>query len=216
MQTLFPHDLTDGIKFGVNRLMEKPESEDEDASVYQAKSLITCDSPSNLSVTRTKSRSRSRSHSRSRSSSSSSSELEVDSPPPPRITISPLTDIPHVRCHFDFIQDRILGPFRSFTDKEIRIVLSLSAVARRSTKNVKVASIEQQLVREYKVCVRLFNPCSDATNWLITHFINRPSYGPHIYEQNVLSRPLFHPFPLFAMLQQGQQQQQQQNTSLSG
>lgn len=40
----------------------------------------------------------------------------------------------------------------------------------------------------------------------------RPSY-PHIYEQNVLSRPLFHPFPLFAMLQQ-QGQQQQQNSSL--
>lgn len=87
----------DEIKFGVNRLMEKPESEDEDAGVYRAKSLITCDSPSNLSVTRTKSRSRSRSHSRSRSSSSSS-DLEVDSPPPPRITISPLTDIQqHVR-----------------------------------------------------------------------------------------------------------------------
>ena len=75
--------------------MEKPESEDEDVGVYQAKSLITCDSPSNLSVTRTKSRSRSRSHSRSRSSSSSS-ELEVDSPPPPRITISPITDVQHV------------------------------------------------------------------------------------------------------------------------
>lgn len=76
--------------------MEKPESEDEDAGVYQAKSLITCDSPSNLSVTRTKSRSRSRSHSRSRSNSSSS-ELEVDSPPPPRITMSPMIDIQHVR-----------------------------------------------------------------------------------------------------------------------
>lgn len=81
--------------------MEKPESEDEDmGGIYQAKSLISCDSPSNLSVTRTKSRSRSRSrsqsHSRSRSNSSSS-ELEVDSPPPPRITHSPLIDIPHVR-----------------------------------------------------------------------------------------------------------------------
>lgn len=84
--------MTDEIKFGVNRLMEKPESEEEeDAGIYQAKSLISCDSPSNLSVTRT--RSRSRSHSRS---NSSSSDLEVDSPPPPRITISPITDIPNV------------------------------------------------------------------------------------------------------------------------
>lgn len=114
-QTLFPHRLTDGIKFGVNRLMEKPESEDEDASVYQAKSLITCDSPSNLSVTRTKSRSRSRSHSRSRSSSSSSSELEVDSPPPPRITISPLTDIPHVSCNSDYKSNQ---NFRTFIHRQ--------------------------------------------------------------------------------------------------
>lgn len=96
--------MIDEIKFGVNRLMEKPESEDEETgAIYRAKSLISCDSPSNLSVTRTKSRSRSRSrsqsHSRSRSNSSSSSELEVDSPPPPRIMHSPLTDIPHV-SHF--------------------------------------------------------------------------------------------------------------------
>lgn len=88
--------------------MEKPESEDEDmGGIYRAKSLISCDSPSNLSVTRTKSRSRSRSrsqsHSRSRSNSSSS-ELEVDSPPPPRITHSPLTDIPHVRGFNTFLK----------------------------------------------------------------------------------------------------------------
>lgn len=79
--------------------MEKPESEeDEDGAIYRAKSLVNCDSPSNLSITRTKSRShsRSRSRSRSRSSSSSSSELEVDSPPPPRILHSPYTELHHV------------------------------------------------------------------------------------------------------------------------
>lgn len=79
--------------------MEKPESEeDEDGGIYRAKSLVNCDSPSNLSITRTKSRShsRSRSRSRSRSSSSSSSELEVDSPPPPRILHSPYTELHHV------------------------------------------------------------------------------------------------------------------------
>ncbi|KAL7049229.1 hypothetical protein ACKWTF_003634 [Chironomus riparius] len=163
----------DEIKFGVNRLMEKPESEDEDiGGIYRAKSLISCDSPSNLSVTRTKSRSRSRSrsqsHSRSRSNSSSS-ELEVDSPPPPRITHSPLTDIPHTKKSESFSMSALLR------DDQPKISKS-PASSNNSFENI------------------------------------RPSY-PHIYEQNVLSRPLFHPFPLFAMLQQ-QGQQQQQNSSL--
>ena len=86
----------DEIKFGVKRLIEKPDSDDDDDVVYRAKSLISCDSPSNLSISRTKSRSRSRSHSHSRSRSISS-ELEVDSPPQ-RITHSPLIDIQHVRA----------------------------------------------------------------------------------------------------------------------
>ncbi|CRL02630.1 CLUMA_CG015877, isoform A [Clunio marinus] len=157
----------DEIKFGVNRLVEKPESEDEESGIYQAKSLITCDSPSNLSVTRTKSRSRSRSHSRSRSNSSSS-ELEVDSPPPPRITISPITDIQHTKKSESFSVSALLRDDQPKTSKS-------PASSNNSFENI------------------------------------RPSY-PQIYDQNVLSRPLFHPFPLFAMLQQGQQQQ---NTTLS-
>ena len=43
----------------------------------------------------------------------------------------------------------------------------------------------------------------------------RPPY-PHFYDQNMLSRPLFHPFPLFAMLQQQGQQQQQPNAIPQG
>ncbi|KAG5677600.1 hypothetical protein PVAND_007344 [Polypedilum vanderplanki] len=176
----------DEIKFGVNRLMEKPESEDEEANglgIYRAKSLISCDSPSNLSVTRTKSRSRSRSRSqsrsRSRSNSSSSSELEVDSPPPPRImSHSPLITeiIPHQTKKSESFSVSAL-----LRDDQPKIISKSPASSNNSFENI------------------------------------RPSY-PQIYEQNVLSRPLFHPFPLFAMLQQQQQQQQQQgqtqNTSI--
>lgn len=97
--TIFLHvTRTDEIKFGVNRLMKKTDSEDEDNNnTYHEKSLLVCVSPSDISVTRTKSRSRSRSRSRSGTRSRSSSpELEVDSPPPPRICSSPITDIPLV------------------------------------------------------------------------------------------------------------------------
>lgn len=78
---------TDEIKFGVNRLVKQDDQSEEDEdnnNTYHSKP-ISCDSPTNLSVTR--SRSNSRHGSRSRSSSS---ELEVDSPPPPpRINDSP-------------------------------------------------------------------------------------------------------------------------------
>lgn len=40
----------------------------------------------------------------------------------------------------------------------------------------------------------------------------RPPY-PQFYDNNMLSRPLFHPFPLFAMLQQHQGQQPNGNPS---
>lgn len=202
--------------------MEKHESEDEDSGVYQAKSLINCDSPSNLSVTRTKSRSRSRSHSRSRSNSSSS-ELEVDSPPPPRITISPLTDIQHVMKSVNEInQSLTFAPSLQTKKSEAFSVSALLRDDQPKTSKSPASSNNSfeniRFVLDYSILVTTWKSLKFIQiDWLSFDFnqfsvTNRPSY-PQIYEQNVLSRPLFHPFPLFAMLQQGQQQQ---NTALSG
>ncbi|CAO1368577.1 unnamed protein product [Diamesa hyperborea] len=166
--------VKDEIKFGVNRLMEKQESEDEDNGTYHSKSLLVCDSPSNLSVTRTKSRSCSRSRSRSRSRSSSP-ELEVDSPPPPRISTTPITDLilnSHSKKSEAFSVSALLRDDHAKTSKS-------PASSNNSFENI------------------------------------RPPY-PHFYDQNMLSRPLFHPFPLFAMLQQQGQQQQQPNAIPQG
>ncbi len=101
--------------------------------IYRTKSIISCDSPSNLSITRTKSRSRSRSHSHSRSRSNSestlSSELEVDSPPPPpRNTQSPLIDIQHVSIRAGVKCLNILNQFSSQSKKSE--AFSVSALLR--------------------------------------------------------------------------------------
>ncbi|XP_055709894.1 zinc finger protein Gfi-1b [Phlebotomus papatasi] len=159
----------DEIKFGVNRLVERVDSEDEDNnnSTYQHKTPPSvCDSPSNLSVVRIKSRSRSRSKSPEGSRSRSSSpELEVDSPPPPRITESPTTEI----------SSQLVKKSEAF---------SVSALLRQDQPKAS----------------------KSPTSISSTFDMLRPNYPP-MYDHNMLSRPLFHPFPWIAAvaLQQGQQ-----------
>ena len=162
--------------------MEKPESEDEDGGVYQAKSLITCDSPSNLSVTRTKSRSRSRSHSRSRSNSSSS-ELEVDSPPPPRITMSPLIDIQHVRQPKSV--ESVKFQAHIFQTKKSE-AFSVSALLRDDQPKTKSPASSNNSFENIRFVCRLLN-----WNWLITNQFPSIDHRIHKSMTRAFSRGLY-------------------------
>lgn len=143
---------------------------------------------SSLSV-RSRSHSRSRSRDRSTRSRSSSIELEVDSPPPPpRISLSPTTEIAHIPKNSE--------------------AFSVSALLKREDEPKSKSPLSNSSFE----CVRFVGIGFVLDSFfLLWSSIYRPNYS-QFYEQSLLNRPLFHPFPFFAMLQQ---QGHQLNPALS-